>query len=330
MASVDQIPFPQSGMDSFEKGLTTSQSIFDSMMRNKLYAAQAKEALGKGAQSQMLANIIGQMTGQNPSGMGSDNSSPMNGGGANKALMVAGALGLPTQVVEGNLITPFGTFKVGESPQEKRMGESQQNVKEKSGAADITAATDYKKTADELKNTYDLYKQMQALLVKRPDLTGLLQGARSSLNTSSDPDLAAFIEKATEAQASLARMGSQRGGQFALQFAKQGKPGPYKQVSYNQGMINSRLERLKQEYGNLNKNYKDVSSKDLDQLENENVDNGNPSYSSPNVSSDNVVTLKGGLIVPKSFKSQKDFKDWYFSQPKSTQLAYAQYIKGMK
>lgn len=41
----------------------------------------------------------------------------------------------------------------------------------------------------------------------------------------------------------------------------------------------------------------------------------------------NMMALPGGLKVPKSFNSQQDFNDWYLKQPKTTQLAYQQYLK---
>lgn len=41
-----------------------------------------------------------------------------------------------------------------------------------------------------------------------------------------------------------------------------------------------------------------------------------------------LITLEGGLRVPKSFASKLDFQNWYRSQPKSTQLAYTNYLKG--
>lgn len=59
------IPMPQNPMDAFLGAMATSQSMFDSMMKNKLtpyqaqlYKAQAEEAQGKAAQSNMLAHLI--------------------------------------------------------------------------------------------------------------------------------------------------------------------------------------------------------------------------------------------------------------------------------
>lgn len=61
----DRIPMPQTGMDAFLQGLTTSQSMFNSIMENKLnpYKAQlmksqAQEAQGKAQESQMWSNLF--------------------------------------------------------------------------------------------------------------------------------------------------------------------------------------------------------------------------------------------------------------------------------
>lgn len=40
------------------------------------------------------------------------------------------------------------------------------------------------------------------------------------------------------------------------------------------------------------------------------------------------IALKGGLIVPESFDSQEHFNEWWNKQPKSTQLAYQEHLKG--
>lgn len=66
----DRIPMPQTGMDSFLKGLTTSQSIFNSMMDNRLnpykqqlMSAQAQQAQATANESKMWAQLINQAGG---------------------------------------------------------------------------------------------------------------------------------------------------------------------------------------------------------------------------------------------------------------------------
>ncbi len=53
------------------------------------------------------------------------------GGGVANPMLASALLGLPTHVVEGNLITPFGNVKVGESEQEKRLGQARGKAAEK-------------------------------------------------------------------------------------------------------------------------------------------------------------------------------------------------------
>jgi hypothetical protein len=112
------IPLPESGGDAFFGGAKDMQSMMDSKMRNKLVPYQIEEMQGAAAKSQMLAKLIQKAMG---GGGGS-------GGANNSALLASGLLGLPTHVVEGNIVTPFGNVKVGESAAEKRQGEAKQKA----------------------------------------------------------------------------------------------------------------------------------------------------------------------------------------------------------
>lgn len=148
------IPMPESPMDAFMKGATTSQSIIDSMINNKLtpyrqslMEAQAEQARGIGAKSNLIAKFLNQFVGggQMPAEQMATGNETQGAGGApmgapqggpsnpnmNASLLASGLLNLPTQTVEGNIVTPFGTFKVGESNKEKRLGEAQSGATKK-------------------------------------------------------------------------------------------------------------------------------------------------------------------------------------------------------
>ena len=241
---------PQTGMDSFLDVMKQGQQA-------RLMQAQAQQAQGSAAKSNMLANIL-------KGGTGGTNGEGMD---ANQALLKSGALGLKTEVVEGNLVTPFGTFKIGESPTEKGARETQQKEQQGLNTENAKRSVKLKESHDTLRQTYSLYKDLENLLKKNPSLTGLGPNIKRGLNMSSDPDLAAFHQISTQLQAALAKLGGQRGGQAVLNWAKSAKPSAGNKGAYNMGMIKSALKNLNREFGNINREHKEITGKELDSLE---------------------------------------------------------------
>ena len=121
MSLIDKIPLPSANFggdiadipDLMEKIRTSKLARQQS---EKLLPYQIQEMQGKAAKSQMLANLIEQAMKGNGQGGGSNNS----------ALLASGLLGLPTHVIEGNIVTPFGSMKVGETPAERRQAQAKQ------------------------------------------------------------------------------------------------------------------------------------------------------------------------------------------------------------
>lgn len=110
------IPLPSA---NFGAGIA---EIPNDLMRQRLMEAQTQHAQANAAQSNMMAKLLEGVGGSMGNG---ENGSQM---GLNRAMLLAGALHMPTQVVEGNLITPFGSFKVGETKAEGRAGEAQKEA----------------------------------------------------------------------------------------------------------------------------------------------------------------------------------------------------------
>ncbi len=130
------IPVPKTFMQSFLD--TRKQGVAEDLAR-----AQAQQARGKAAQSNMLASLLQQAGGMG--GMGGEGGQGGQGGGEggmpgqqgegqggpglNKALLLSGALGFTVPPpVNGVYHTAFGNFKVGESEQEKRTGEAKKEA----------------------------------------------------------------------------------------------------------------------------------------------------------------------------------------------------------
>lgn len=326
MAITGPIPLPGTGIDAFLDELQRGQE-------NKLKAAEA-------AKSQMLANLIQQAMGGGAEGAQGAGSS---GGGTNNALLTSGLLGLPTHVVEGNIITPFGTQKIGESPQEKREAELGQTLAAEQGKTNIAESKTLKDTANTIRNSYGLYKELQDLLKENPNLTGFWPGVAVATRRSSNPKLAAFQEKVTKLQAALGRLASQRGGAAVTNWAAGGKPHPGNAGKYNLGMIESGLQDLKREYANVNKEHKSLTGKELDRLEEES-NQEEPETLPPSMEMENVQlpqseeaeqpvvgksqapSIARGMKLPK-FNSQKEFQEWFKRQPLVVQHAVRLHLR---
>lgn len=139
------IPLPGSFGKAFVEGSNVGSEILNRLMQNKVAQREAsvKEQLmpseiakneASARQSQMLADLM--------------NGSLNVGGGGGKnqnadmqrALTLSGILKLPTQIVDGQLITPFGKFQVGETPEEKRKSQAKIKMQEESAKASAESA----------------------------------------------------------------------------------------------------------------------------------------------------------------------------------------------
>jgi len=270
------IPTPMSGGDAFLQGAAGSQGIFDSLMKNKLVPAEIDLKRAQAMKSNMIARLINDVMGGNAmgdessSGTSSSNSIQSDEAKHMKGNLVAGLLGLPVQtnIIDGKLVStnPFtGTaaHQIGETPTEKSEREQKQAVGTKQQEADSAAAQKLEDAALTLKRSHSLYKQLNDILDKRPNLTGVGSGLASSLNMSSNPDLAAFQTISGRAQAELGRLGSQRGGAQVLKWAETNKPGIYKPVKYNRGIIGGTINSLQNDYNDLNEEYRAKTGKNL-------------------------------------------------------------------
>lgn len=91
----------------------------------KAQTEQARAAAKKSNMISQMFDLAQKKQGEVKQGEGKTGTSGLN---ANTALLMSGALNLPTQVVGGNIITPFGTFNVGETPEQTRKAETQKTT----------------------------------------------------------------------------------------------------------------------------------------------------------------------------------------------------------
>jgi len=283
------IPVPKTFMQSFLD--TRKQGVAEDLAR-----AQAQEARGKASQANMLANLLNQSSG------GAGSASTNGGGDIGRAMLLSGALHMPTQVVEGQLITPFGNYKVGESPTEKGARETSQKQTQEQGASEIKQQKELTDTYHTLRDTYGLYKDLQDLLKKNPSLTGLGPESMRRLRLSKDPDLAAFQEKAGRLQAALGRLASQRGGAAVINWASSVKPHPGNTGKYNLGLINSAMKDLEREHRNINEEHKSIGGKGFKSL----------SETSANADTVMMVRPDGKTVPVHSTNVDKAIKEYKF------------------
>jgi hypothetical protein len=147
-----------------------------------------------------------------------------------------------------------------------------------------------------LKSMVDKANKIDELLDTNPDLTGILQGASSSLNLSNNEKLAEFDQRTRKLQADMARYGSQRGGVQALKWAERSKPGVYRTHNYNKGMIKSIQEDAQSDYNELKQEYEDLTGKpypiSLSEMKIENS-SSQPKITKEHVTEENILhTMK--------------------------------------
>lgn len=93
-------------------------SIKNAISQNSLRQAQSSEAMAKAKQATMLANLLGGSVGA----QGNNQPGKMN---VNQALAAYAAMGIPAPTPSGGkLFTAFGTFDVGETPEQKRVADT--------------------------------------------------------------------------------------------------------------------------------------------------------------------------------------------------------------
>lgn len=345
----DRIPMPQTGMDAFLKGLTTSQSIFDSMMNNRLnpyrqqlMSAQAQQAQATANESKMWAELINQAGGLSgivnnqtqtpdttqpqtpattqatstlpttvsPSTLGNQNAATMtrsqlvnqaNQDQANadqntnvqpvtpsqtqspQAIpqnavnplhiigrrLIAAKMGIqpsPAQVINGKIVQfdpltnePIQTTQLGETEQQKRVGETQQKGIQQQNEADIKANTSDVNTAQALNNTVQHLKDISDV-VYNPDnknLTGLgyaLPGGETMARSNTNPTMGKFIAATGLLQADAARTeaaGNGRGAGIGLvRFFQSIKPDFKNSMNVNQGMTRQLINDMANRWDN--------------------------------------------------------------------------------
>ncbi len=264
------IPLPGSFGDSFSKGLATGSDVMQRMIMNpydiQMKQAQAQHEQAQAQQSLMLSKLLGLASGDNGmpqspqddagasagSASGAAPTSPtapgvkppqIRGGGMdmNKALMLSGALKLPTQVVNGTLITSFGNYKVGESKEEERKGQTQEKGAEET----------LKSTSESALGGLGVNASFQALdkLMDNPNyknIAGTLEGKTINAQPLGIPVGAMlqknFPGKFSQEDADLAGQASAHMGNIVTGVAAKFK-GPFKQ------MVNNIINNMKPNMG---------------------------------------------------------------------------------
>jgi hypothetical protein len=252
------IPQAKSGMDAF----------LEQMQRNK--ENQYREALGEQARanaerSKIMTQLLGGISSGAGIGGGSGSGQPQMD--ANKALMMAGILKMPTQVVEGNLITPFGSFPVGESPSQKGQREVGEAVQKKSGEKNVDISTTLNTEADNYLNAAKGYLKLHKLHKENPDLTGIKTGMSEKFKQPLKKGVGEYIGIANNIQADLARALSQRGGAAATTQAGRMKPNIWNPEGTNLGMISSNIDILNDKLETVNAEYRAIHGKNMPQYE---------------------------------------------------------------
>jgi hypothetical protein len=376
MAVTSPIPLPQSGMDALMSGATNSQSIIDSLMNNKLIPYKAAEMQAKANQAQMRSNLINYLLGGSssqvtplPTGSSSLSVPPVSSSSSypagniqqagssigsksplaispDKAAIFADMLGFPVehQVIDGKLVTinPLSgvtTQQIGQTPIEKSQMDTSAAINQAAGKEAISRGTDLEKSAETARNSFMIYKQMQDLLNKNQNLTGWGPGIAVKTHSSKSGDLGAFHTLTIQANAELAKLASQRGGVGALKWVAGGKPSVFNSSDFNQGMINQTMNNIRQEYANINKDYRAKTGRDLNiPLEdtggsgqsNTSVVPSNAQQNSPvnnQIANSGIVALSKGLTLP-NFNTKAEFQSWFAKQTPMVQSAIRLKLQG--
>jgi len=247
-----QIPLPGSGADAFTSGADFVQNIINSAQQNRLRQAEA-------AKSQMIAKLLGSITG---GGAGMS-------GNANAANAAAALLGIPTHVVDGKMYNPLTgqSTQIGESPQEKSQRETSQAISTEQGKKNIAAGEKLQDAYYAAMQSKNYLKKLQSLLEKNPNLTGLGPGMLAKLRLSNDPNLAGFRSTAGLLQTQLAKLASSRGGIGVLKWAENIKPNELNNAKFNMGMIDIGNQNIDDEINNIRQEYKIKTGKDLPEFD---------------------------------------------------------------
>ncbi len=149
-----------------------------------------------------------------------------------------------------------------ETPEARQKREVETKIAATQGVEDRKAASKLQTSGRELQSLVNRAQKVEKLLNDNPDLTGFVKGGLASLNLSESKKLAEFDQTTRKLQADMGRYGSQRGGAQALKWAEKSKPGTYKTVDYNKGMIKSILDDAKNDYDEMAQEYKDRTGKE--------------------------------------------------------------------
>lgn len=307
---------------------STLSDIPEMLERMRLMRAQSQEATGKAAQSEMLAKLINSAMSGSGSGGGMQGSNP---------LLLSALMHFPTTSVDGQVVTPFGNVKVGESGSEKRMGESQAQIQTAQGKTDIGKSKSIEDSTRSLGDTISSYEALLNLFEKNPNLTNPLNSFKKNkfYNVSSDPDLGTFTETAGNLQSALTKLFSARGGVGAAKLAGTLKPTDTNTVPFNIGMIKSGLRRVQNEHQLMKKDWESYNPGKTFPYENPEIDKlimkadaiaKGKRLPSQEISSDNKKSTSisnDSPIMPslKGFSSKEQFQSWYKKQSPETQAA---------
>ncbi len=255
------IPASKTPEDSFFGGAKDTQSIIESILNSRykqqeanrlgqlapyeiaLKRAEAQKAEQATQESKLFSNLLNNQMNDSDTNMGyagneqknNVSPAPTNKMNAQTALMLSGRFKLPTQVVEGKLITPFGNFDVGETPKEKRLGTAESEA----------AGQTLKKTSETSLSGLSLNASFQALdeLMKNPryeNIAGTMEGKLINAQPLGLP-LGAMLQKRLPSQfskedAELHGTASAHLGNVVTGVAQKFK-GPYR--NFVNGIINN-------------------------------------------------------------------------------------------
>ncbi len=227
----------------FLQGAATGSDIMQRMLMNPydmaLKRAQAQNQAASAQESTMLLQLMQGST-PNATGTGTSGGVPEKMD-VNKALFLSGKLKLPTQVVNGQIITPFGSFRVGETKSQERAGETHEK-----NAQDIL-----KTTAESAIGGLSVNASFQALdkIMEDPNyknIAGTIEGKTITAQPFGIPVGSmlqqAFPGKFTPEDAQLAGQASTHMGNIITGVAAKFK-GPFKQ------MINGIINNMKPNMG---------------------------------------------------------------------------------
>lgn len=208
------------------------------------------------------------------------------GQGQQIPLFARKALGLPEEFPQEKMNREISTSKI--EAQDKQDIKRSQEL--------IEAAKDLSLAGVDINGIHDILTGPDSLS------TGITKSLTGRLGFGSEK-LGELNERALRLQAQMTKAISSRGGVGAAKIVSGGKPSSWKSTSENLGITKAYAERIKNEFGLLNQEYKNISGKNLP-------------YSLPDYVRDIEKKIDKHSFKPKiNFNSAKEYHDYMRSLP---------------